>query len=76
MACHDKRRLAERVVVLRDAGGRLAGITRRLAQEGVTKLVKARDAKAGRYRGCWYLEADCGSPLPCSQGGLPDLSTG
>jgi DNA invertase Pin-like site-specific DNA recombinase len=56
--CHDERRLAERVVALRDAGGTLAGIARQLAQEGVTKPGKAKAARAGRYRGCWYLEAD------------------
>ena len=73
VACHDERRLAERVVALRDAGGTLAGIARELAQEGATKPGKARDAKAGRYRGCWYLEADIDRLFRAAKAGFPIL---
>ena len=73
VACHDERRLAERVVALRDAGGTLAGIARQLAQEGVTKPGKRRDAKAGRYRGYWYLEADIDRLFRASKAGFPIL---
>ena len=71
--CQAERRLAERVVALRDAGRTLAGIARELAQEGVTKPGKRRDAKAGRYRGCWYLEADIDRLFRASKAGFPIL---
>ena len=73
MPCHDERRLAERVVALRDAGGTLAGIARELAQEGVTKPGKAKDARAGRYRGCYYLEADVDRLFRAAKAGYPVL---
>ena len=73
VACHDERRLAERVVALRDAGGTLAGIARELAQEGVTKPGKAKDARAGRYRGCLYLEADIDRLFRAAKAGFPIL---
>ena len=73
VACSAERKLAERVVALRDAGGTLAGIARELAQEGVTKPGKRRDAKAGRYRGCWYLEADIDRLFRAAKAGFPIL---
>jgi DNA invertase Pin-like site-specific DNA recombinase len=69
--CHEERRLAERVVALRDAGGTLAGIARQLAQEGVTKPGKSKDARAGRYRGCFYLEADIDRVFRAAKAGFP-----
>ena len=71
--CQAERRLAERVVALRAAGGTLAGIARELAQEGVTKPGKAKDARAGRYRGCWYLEADIDRLFRAAKAGFPIL---
>ena len=73
VACHDERRLAERVVAMRDAGGTLAGIARELAQAGVTKPGKARDERAGRYRGCYYLEADVDRLYRAARAGFPIL---
>jgi DNA invertase Pin-like site-specific DNA recombinase len=73
VACHEERRLAERVVALREAGGTLAGIARQLAQEGMTKPGKAKDARAGRYRGCWYLEADVDRLFRAAKAGFPIL---
>ena len=71
VACHDERRLAERVVALRAAGGTLAGIARELAQESITKPGKAKDARAGRYRGVWYLEADIDRLYRAAKAGFP-----
>ena len=73
VACHDERRLAERVVALRAAGGTLAGIARELAQEGTIKPGKAKDARAGRYRGCFYLEADVERLQRAARAGFPIL---
>jgi hypothetical protein len=58
---------------MRDAGGTLAGIARELAQEGVTKPGKARDERAGRYRGCYYLEADVDRLYRAARAGFPIL---
>jgi DNA invertase Pin-like site-specific DNA recombinase len=69
--CHDERRLAERVVALREAGGTLAGIARQLARENVTKPGKAKDARVGRYRGCYYLEADVDRLYRAARAGFP-----
>jgi len=69
--CDEERRLAERVVALREAGGTLAGIARQLDRDGVTKPGKAKDAKAARYRGCFYLEADVDRLYRAAKAGFP-----
>lgn len=71
--CAEERKLAARVVELRDAGETLAGIARTLAGEGVTKPGKKRDARAGRYRGCYYLEADVDRLYRAAKARFPKL---
>lgn len=73
VACAEERKLAGRVVTLREGGETLAGIARLLADEGVTKPGKKRDARAGRYRGCYYLEADVDRLFRAAKAGFPKL---
>lgn len=56
--CAEERRLGQRVVQMRDAGMTLNEVARTLAREGIVKPGKARAARAGKYRGCYYLAAD------------------
>jgi DNA invertase Pin-like site-specific DNA recombinase len=56
--CEAERRLGERVLALRSSGATWAGIARTFALEGVAKPGKAKQARAGRGRGVWYLESD------------------
>jgi len=39
----------------------------------VTKPGKAKDARAGRYRGCYYLEADVDRLFRAAKAGYPVL---
>jgi putative DNA-invertase from lambdoid prophage Rac len=69
--CEAERRLGERVVELRAAGATWAGIARTFAVEGVSKPGKARQARAGRGRGLWYLESDIRRLWKAASAGFP-----
>jgi len=69
--CEAERRLGERVVELRASGATWAGIARRFALDGISKPGKARQARAGRGRGIWYLESDIRRLWKAATAGFP-----
>lgn len=72
--CAAERRLGERVMALRASGATWAGIARTFAVEGVSKPGKARQAKAGRGRGVWYLESDIRRLHRAAAAGFPAVA--
>jgi DNA invertase Pin-like site-specific DNA recombinase len=73
VACAEERDTAMRALAMRNSGETLATIARKLASEGVTKPGKQRQARAGAYRGCYYLEADIARLCRAATAGFPTL---
>lgn len=66
-----ERALGERVVALRAKGESWAEIAGAVCLEGHHKPGKAREARAGRGRGVWYLVGDCRRLFRAAQAGFP-----
>jgi DNA invertase Pin-like site-specific DNA recombinase len=69
--CQTERMLGGRVLALRASGMTWAGIARTFALEGVAKPGKAKQARAGRGRGVWYLESDIRRLFKAASAGFP-----